>query len=273
MVASCNALGLFGGERLVLVRGVEGLDDGQVAGHRRLPGRSHARHLPGHVRRQGDRRGRIRWPRPSPRSATSASSTRPTTSTPPSGWSSASPSRASPARSRVARRIVKRAGDRDRRPRAGGREAGDLRPRRAAPTEADVDLLVAEQLDVKPWNMTDAWGRRDAAGVISFATADIEKPGRRAAHLGHLRQPRAPRPPGAAGDGGGRVAEGGAEAAGPALAVPGRKGCAGRRARSASRSWRGRSCGWPQLDEAIKGGSRLDPRLELELALVEISAG
>jgi DNA polymerase III delta subunit len=27
-----------------------------------------------------------------------------------------------------------------------------------------------------------------------------------------------------------------------------------------------------QLDEAIKGGSRLDPRLELELALVEISA-
>jgi hypothetical protein len=26
-----------------------------------------------------------------------------------------------------------------------------------------------------------------------------------------------------------------------------------------------------QLDEAIKGGSRLDPRLELELALVEIS--
>ena len=27
-----------------------------------------------------------------------------------------------------------------------------------------------------------------------------------------------------------------------------------------------------RLDEAIKGGSRLDPRLELELALVEISA-
>ena len=27
-----------------------------------------------------------------------------------------------------------------------------------------------------------------------------------------------------------------------------------------------------ELDEAIKGGSRLDPRLELELALVEISA-
>ena len=30
MVASCNALGLFGGERLVLVRGVEGLDDAQL---------------------------------------------------------------------------------------------------------------------------------------------------------------------------------------------------------------------------------------------------
>jgi hypothetical protein len=30
VVASCNALGLFGGERLVLVRGVEGLDEAQV---------------------------------------------------------------------------------------------------------------------------------------------------------------------------------------------------------------------------------------------------
>jgi hypothetical protein len=27
-----------------------------------------------------------------------------------------------------------------------------------------------------------------------------------------------------------------------------------------------------RLDHAVKGGSRLDPRLELELALVEISA-
>ena len=170
----------------------------------------------------------------------------------------------------VARRIVKLAGD----------EIGDLAleveklaPTAAArpPTEADVDLLVAEQMDIKPWNMTDAWGRRDAAGVIDARHRRHREARRRAADLGHLRQPRAPRPPGAAGDGGGRVAEGGAEAAGAALALPG-PGAVPAGARVQRAELARAVVRLAQLDEAIKGGSRLDPRLELELALVEISA-
>ena len=96
VVASCNALGLFGGERLVLVRGVEGLDEAQVQdiiGYLADP-------TPGTCLAMFGGKGSPRtdrWRPPSPRSATSASSTRPTTSTPSSGWSSASPSRASPA--------------------------------------------------------------------------------------------------------------------------------------------------------------------------------
>ncbi len=77
----------------------------------------------------------------------------------------------------IAKRIVSRAGI----------EIGDLaleveklvvHGRDRAPTEEEVDALVPEQQDVKPWNMTDAWGRRDAAAVIAYATADIEKPRR-----------------------------------------------------------------------------------------------
>ena len=75
----------------------------------------------------------------------------------------------------TAKRIVRRAGI----------EIGDLALevekllvycRDEEPTEDDVDLLVAEEHDVKPWNMTDAWGRRDPAAVIGYATADLERP-------------------------------------------------------------------------------------------------
>ena len=30
-------------------------------------------------------------------------------------------------------------------------------------------------IDIKPWDITDAWGRRDAAAVIGLATADVER--------------------------------------------------------------------------------------------------
>ena len=43
------------------------------------------------------------------------------------------------------------------------------------PGLADVDLLVCREREVKPWDMTDAWGRRDAGRVIEVAMAGIER--------------------------------------------------------------------------------------------------
>jgi DNA polymerase III delta subunit len=170
----------------------------------------------------------------------------------------------------VARRIVKRAGI----------EIGDLAleveklatyGRGEAPTEADVDLLVVEQLDVKPWNMTDAWGRRDVAAVISFATADIEKPDDvqriSAIFANHVRRVRRALLVMEAGGSPNEVQKQ------LGLRSPYQAKGLCRQARAFSEPELARAVvRLAQLDEAIKGGSRLDPRLELELALVEISA-
>ena len=43
------------------------------------------------------------------------------------------------------------------------------------PEVEDVELLVIPSIDIKPWDITDAWGRRDAAAVIGLATADVER--------------------------------------------------------------------------------------------------
>ena len=75
----------------------------------------------------------------------------------------------------VARRLVELAGE----------EIGDLAlevEKVAAycggeePDVEMVDLLVVGEMDIKPWDVTDAWGRRDAGRVIELATAGIERP-------------------------------------------------------------------------------------------------
>jgi DNA polymerase III delta subunit len=170
----------------------------------------------------------------------------------------------------IAKRIVRRAGI----------EIGDLaleveklavHSRGQPPTEQDVDLLVSESHDVKPWNMTDAWGKRDAAGVIAFATADIEKPDDvlriSAIFANHVRRVRQTL----------LVMEGGGSAKEVqkqlGLRSPYQAQGLCRQARAFSEPELARAVvRLAELDEAIKGGSRLDPRLELELALVEISA-
>ena len=170
----------------------------------------------------------------------------------------------------VAKRIVKRAGI----------EIGDLALeveklavycRDEAPSEADVDLLVSEQLDVKPWNMTDAWGRRDPGGVIGFATADIEKADDvqriSAIFANHVRRVRQALLVMEAGGSTNDVQK--------QLGLRSPRQAQGlcRQARAFSEPELARAVvRLAELDEAIKGGSRLDPRLELELALVEISA-
>jgi DNA polymerase III delta subunit len=269
VVATCNALGLFGGERLVQVRGVEALEPEQVeaivayladptpgtclalfggkgvaadsplatavaaVGDVRLFDAPDDEHAVQWVVKRFAEQG-ITCPLP------------------------------------VAKRIVKRAGI----------EIGDLaleveklavHGRDQPPSEQDVDLLVSEQLDVKPWNMTDAWGRRDAAAVVGYATADIEKPDDvqriSAIFANHVRRVRQAL---LVLDSGGSAKDVQKQLG---LRSPYQAQGLCRQARAFSEPELARAVvRMAELDEAIKGGSRLDPRLELELALVEISA-
>ncbi|HEY0388506.1 MAG TPA: DNA polymerase III subunit delta [Gaiellales bacterium] len=269
IVAACNALGLFGGERLVFVRGAESLETEQVDeivayladpapgtclalfGGKGIPDDGP---LAVAVAKIGDVRI---FDAPDDEHAVQWVVKR-----------FAETGIACPAG--IAKRIVKRAGI----------EIGDLaleveklavHGRDRAPTEAEVDALVPEQQDVKPWNMTDAWGRRDAAAVVGYATADIEKPDDvqriSAIFANHVRRVR--------------QALLVVEAGGSEREVQKQLGLKSpfqakglcRQARAFSEPELARAVvRLAELDEAIKGGSRLDPRLELELALVEISS-
>ncbi|MDX6547032.1 MAG: polymerase subunit delta, partial [Gaiellales bacterium] len=269
VVSTCNALGLFGGERLVLVRGVEALDADQLAAiiaylADPAPGTCLALFGGGGLPQDGPLAtavaavGDVRiFDAPDDDHAAQWVVKR---------FSEQGIS----CPLAIAKRIVRRAGI----------EIGDLaleveklavHGRGEPPTEQDVDLLVAESHDVKPWNMTDAWGRRDAAGVIAFATADIEKPDDvlriSAIFANHVRRVRQAM----------LVMEGGGSAKEVqkqlGLRSPYQAQGLCRQARAFSEpELAGAVVRLAQLDLAIKGGSRLDPRLELELALVEISS-
>ena len=269
IVAACNALGLFGGERLVLVRGSDELDSQQIDDivaylADPTPGTCLALFGGKGIREDGalatavGQVGDVRiFDAPDDDHAVQWVVKRFS-----EGGITCPPA--------IAKRIVARAGI----------EIGDLaleveklavHGRDRAPTEEEVDALVPEQLDVKPWNMTDAWGRRDAAAVIGYATADVEKPDDvqriSAIFANHVRRVR--------------QALLVLEAGGSDKDVQKQLGLKSpyqakglcRQARAFSEPELARAVvRMAELDEAIKGGSRLDPRLELELALVEISS-
>ncbi len=269
IIAACNALGLFAGERLVLVRGVEGLNADQLAAlvdylSDPVPGTCLAlfggSKLPadGPLERAVAAVGDVRmFDAPDDDHAAQWVVKR-----------FAEQSITCPLA--IARRIVRRAGI----------EIGDLaleveklsvHGRGSAPSEDEVDLLVSEHGDVKPWNMTDAWGRRDAAGVIGFATADIEKPDDvirvSAIFANHVRRVRQAL---LVMDAGGTAKDVQKQLG---LRTPYQAQGLCRQARAFSEPELATAVvRMAELDRALKGGSRLDPRLELELALVEISS-
>ena len=110
VAGACNALGLFGGDRLVLVRNAEALDDDAVAeivAYLADPAPGHRARA---VRRRRDH-PEDALAGPSRRSATCACSTRRSESRPPSGWSAGSPTWACACSAAVARRLVELAGD------------------------------------------------------------------------------------------------------------------------------------------------------------------
>lgn len=269
VVGACNALGLFGGRRLVLVRNADTLDDDAVAGIVAYladpapdtvlalfggPAITPKHPLAAAVAAVGDVR---LFDAPERKQA--------------ADWVvrrladlGVSCSAA------VARRLVDLAGD----------DVGDLAleveklAAYCAGADAkveDVELLVIPRADVKPWDITDAWGRRDAASVIALATAGVERPedvGRLIAQLAsHVRKVHRAA---VLLDGGGSQAD----VARDLNLKPFPAGKLVGQARSFERDELGRAVvRLADLDLAVKGGSRLDARFELELALAEITGG
>jgi DNA polymerase-3 subunit delta len=267
IVGACLSLGLFGGERLVLVRGAEALSADQVT---RIisylgdptPDTCLALFGAGGVDPKGPLARAVQsvgdarfFEAPEKRQAVDWVVRR-----------FAEEGVRIPAP--IARRIVERAGE----------DIGDLAMEVAKvatfshpdqPQPEEVDRLVTVRPDVKPWEVTDAWGRRDAAAVVDLATADIDRPddvhrtiGQIAAHVRRVRQAVV-------------QLEGGATQADVEKALklkpyPAKKLC--QQARGFSEPELANAIvRLSRLDHAVKGGSRIDPRLELELALADIS--
>jgi DNA polymerase-3 subunit delta len=270
VVAECNALDLLGGERLVLVRGAEQLQPDQVAAiveYLKDPAPGTCLALFGG--------GGIAEKDPLARAVAKVGDVRIFDA---------------PDRKRAADWVVKRFAERGARcplPVArrlvelAGEDIGDLAlevekvatyASGADPAVEDIELLVIPQPDVKPWDVTDAWGRRDAAAVIRLTTADIEQPGDLGRTVGqlasHIRKVRRAL---VVLEQGGTVEDVQKDQA-IRSSFAARKLC--EQARGFSEAELGQAIvRLAALDLAVKGGSRLDPRLELELALAELTTG
>ena len=269
VVGACNAMGLFGGRRLVLVRHAEALDDAavdEIVAYLGDPapdtilalfggeGFSEKHPLAKAVAKVGDVRI---FDAPERKEA--------------AAWvvrRFAESGARCPAT--VARRIVELAGE----------DVGDLalevdklvaHSGGEEPRVEDVDLLVIPETDFKPWDITDAWGRRDARRVIEVATSDVDRPddvgrvvSQLAAHVRRVHRAAA-------------LLDHGATQADVARELglkpyPAQKLLA--QARAFSRQELGDAVvRLAELDLAVKGGSRVDPRIELELALADITGG
>src|SRR5581483_1228902 len=142
-------------------------------------------------------------------------------------------------------------------------------------TQTDVDLLVAPRAESPPWSLTDAWGARDVAGVLRAADRMLDRTGDPIARTiprlvgsltNHIRRARSAH----------RLE---AEGLSPAEAAsrlgmkpyPAQKLYAQIRNYSAS-ELDDALVRLARLDHALKGGSRLPNELELERALVDITA-
>ncbi len=267
VVAACNALDLLGGPRLVLVRGVEALAEAEgeaIAAYLSSPTPETCLALFGGggldpksaLVRAVDAAGESRFfDAPDRKQAADWVVKR---------FGSEGVTCPLP----VARRLVELVGE----------DMGDLAPEveklvvfaRGEPPEVeDVEALVPPQIEIKPWEITDAWGRRDSATMIALAVADIDAPGdvsRVVAQLSaHVRKVwRAA-----------SLLERGATQGDVAKELgmkpyPAQKLVA-QAQRFGAAELGGAIVRLSQLDLAVKGGSRLNARFELELALAEIA--
>jgi DNA polymerase-3 subunit delta len=142
-------------------------------------------------------------------------------------------------------------------------------------TEADVAQLVAPRAESPPWNLTDAWGMRDVGGVLREAERMLDRTGDPVSRTiprlvgsltRHLQRARAAH----------RLEEQGLSP-GDAASKLGMKPYPAQKLYAQVRNFSGAELDdalirMAELDHALKGGSRLANELELERALVEITA-
>jgi len=135
--------------------------------------------------------------------------------------------------------------------------------------EREVELLVAPRRELPPWTLTDAWGRRDVAGVLAACESALQQ-GRAVTGLvwtiaEHIRLVRACR----------ALAAEGVSTAEAAKRLrkrefPVRKAYAQAEA-FPDDELRAALVRLARLEVAVKGGSRLPDELELERALVDVT--
>jgi DNA polymerase III subunit delta len=141
-------------------------------------------------------------------------------------------------------------------------------------SEQEVELLVSARADVPPWTLTDAWGKREVAGVLGACDAILERStrsgsgeilmlvGRLAAHVRRIQACRRLDAEGV------RVRD----AAGQLKMHPFAAEKAFAQARNFSEDeLREAIARLADLDLAVKGGSRLPAELELQRTLVAIT--
>jgi len=139
----------------------------------------------------------------------------------------------------------------------------------------EVEELVAARAEAPPWFLTDAWGRRDVAGVLAACERlrrrggrDVEPSAiawRLADHVALVRACRA-------------LAAQGVQPAEAARRLKRRSEYPVRKAYAQAEAFdddelRSALVRLAELDVALKGGSRLPGELELERALVDITRG
>ena len=140
--------------------------------------------------------------------------------------------------------------------------------------EDEVELLVTARADVPPWTLTDAWGKREVAGVLAACESMLERSTRSGSGeilmlvgrlASHVRKIEACRRLDAAGT---RPRD----AAGQLKMHPFAAEKAFAQARNYSaEELRDALAHLADLDLALKGGSRLPPELELQRTLVAIT--
>lgn len=142
-------------------------------------------------------------------------------------------------------------------------------------TEADVETLVAARADSPPWNLTDVWGERDVGEVLRAAERTLDRssdplsrsvPRLVAGLTKHVRNARAA-----------HALESSGATAAEAAGKLGLKPYPAQKLYGQIRNFSGDELDaavirLAELDHALKGGSRLANELELERALVDITA-
>jgi DNA polymerase III subunit delta len=139
--------------------------------------------------------------------------------------------------------------------------------------EDEVERLVAARAEVPPWTLTDAWGRREVAGVLSASESILERSNRSGgipmlvgSLVAHVRRVQTAH----------RLDQEGVSPRDAMGALNARHPYVAQKAFEQARNFsadelREAIVKLAELDHAVKGGSRLPPELELQRTLIAIT--